>query len=183
MRTLIPLAHGVEEMEAVITIDMLRRCGIEAVTASIAGTRAVRGSRGIEITADALLSELDPATFDALAIPGGKPGVDALRADGRAAQLAKDFFTRGKLVAAICAAPLILHDAGLLEGRAFTCHPAVASTLPSASTARVCADGNLVTACGAGATFAFALAIAARLAGGETARRAAQAACVLPEPC
>jgi len=183
MRILTPLANGFEEMEAVILVDMLRRCGADVTTASITASREITGSRNITLLADALWQDLDLATFDALAIPGGLGGVTALRADGRAAALAKEFHAQGKRVAAICAAPLILLDAGLLEGRAFTCHPAVAEQFPasSRSSARVVEDRGIITATGPGATFAFALRVAARLLGEDVAQRAADAACVLPE--
>ena len=170
-------------MEAVILVDMLRRCGAETVTASITAARETTGSRNITVLADALWQGLDLATFDALAIPGGLGGVTRLRADGRAAALAKTFHGQGKPVAAICAAPLILLDAGLLEGRAFTCHPAVADQINAGtrSSARVVEDRGVITGTGPGATFAFALRVAARLLGEDAAQRAAEAACVLPE--
>ena len=183
MRILVPLANGFEEMEAVILVNMLRRCGAEVVTASITGAREIHGARGINIMADTVWQELNLATFDALAIPGGLGGVTALRDDTRVAALAKKFHAEGKLVAAICAAPLVLLDAGLLEGRAFTCHPSVANqiTVGTRQPGRVVEDRGIITAIGAGATFAFALRVAARLLGEDAAQRAAEAACVLGE--
>jgi len=180
MRILIPLAEGFEEMEAVIAIDMLRRCGAEVVVAAIAATRETTGSRKIIVTADTLWQACGLATFDALVIPGGLPGVNNLRADGRVAALAKTFHDQGKLVAAICAAPLILQEAGLLEGRAFTCHPSVVEKITSGNytAARVAEDRGIITGCGAGATFEFALCVAARLMGADIAQRAGTAACV-----
>ena len=179
VRTLIPLAGGFEEMEAVIIVDMLRRCGAEVVTASITGSREVTGSRGITVMADTLWHHPGLATFDALVIPGGLAGVNALRADGRAAACAKAFHGQGKLVAAICAAPLVLLDAGLLEGR-FTCHSTVADKITTGvcAAARVVEDRGVITGCGAGASFEFALRVAARLFDEATAQRIGTAACV-----
>ena len=181
MRILTPIAAGFEEMEAVILVNMLRRCGAEVVTASVGVSRELTGARGIPIIADALWQGLDPATFDALAIPGGLANVNALRADGRVAALAKDFHKRGKLVAAICAAPLVLFDAGLLEGRAFTCHPSVAGliTAGTRTASRVVEDRGIITGIGAGATFEFAHQIAVKLFGEDVAQRVAAAACVV----
>ncbi len=180
MRILVPLAEGFEEMEAVITIDMLRRCGADVVTAAIGPTRETKGSRKIPVVADALWQDCTSATWDALVIPGGQPGVNNLRADTRVATLAKTLHSQGKLVAAICAAPLVLHDAGLLKDRRFTCYPSCETEIIGATytAARTVEDGNLITGCGPGATFEFALRVAATLMGADIAQRAGQAACV-----
>lgn len=180
MRILIPLAEGFEEMEAVIAIDMLRRFGTETVTAAIAPARLAKGSRGIEMNADTLWQDADPATFDALVIPGGQPGVDNLRADGRVAALAADFHARKKLTAAICAAPLVLHDAGILQGRRFTCYPSCEKEITEGvyTAGRVTEDGTIITGCGPGAGFAFALAVGTFLMGGDAAANVAAAACI-----
>ena len=183
MRILIPLAEGFEEMEAVIIVDMLRRCGADVTSAAIAPARETRGSRGITILADALWQDLDLATFDALVIPGGLGGVEKIRADGRVAKLAKDFNARGKLVAAVCAAPLVLLDAGLLRGGVgFTCHPSVADKFNQGEYLPYLAvrEENIITGKGPGVTFEFALAIARHLFGEETAQRVGTAACVKP---
>jgi 4-methyl-5(b-hydroxyethyl)-thiazole monophosphate biosynthesis len=124
------------------------------------------------VEADALLSDLDPARFDLLLIPGG-PGVAKLRDHGRAAVMAKHFHDHEKPVAAICAAPLVLMDAGLLDGRSFTSHYSVRETLANAVEARVIVDGNLITSRGAGTALDFGLALVARLAGQAAADRVA----------
>jgi len=103
--------------------------------------------------------------FDLLLIPGG-PAVAKLRQDGRAAALAKSFVQAGKLVAAICAGPLVLEDAGLLEGKRFTAHFSAANELPGAQTGeRVMEDGLIITSRGAGTALEFGLALVDRLFG------------------
>jgi protein deglycase len=116
---------------------------------------------------------VDPAEFDLLLIPGG-PGVEELRRDGRAAVLARDFHQAGKPVAAICAAPLVLQDAGLLEGRRFTCYLSVREELPAAVEERVVVDGGIITSRGAGTALDFGLALVEVLEGGDAARGIAE---------
>ncbi|MEX1115150.1 MAG: DJ-1 family glyoxalase III [Akkermansiaceae bacterium] len=170
-RVLCLLADGFEEIETVTPVDLLRRAGIEVVMASL-HSAAVSGRCGIRLEADAVLADVDPQTFDLLLIPGG-PAVGELRRDGRAAALARDFEAAGKTVAAICAAPLVLKDAGLLENRSFTAHSAVHDELPGVSSARLVVDGNLITSRGAGTALDFGLALVERLLGKPAADRVA----------
>ena len=170
-RVLCLLVDGFEEIELVTPVDVLRRAGVEVVIAALHGKSAT-GRGGIRLEADAALAELDPCTFDLLFIPGG-PGVGDLRSDGRAALLAKDFASAGKTVAAICAAPLVLMDAGLLEGRRFTAYQSVRTELGGGLDERVVVDGNLITSRGAGTALDFALALVARLVGDSLAEQVA----------
>jgi 4-methyl-5(b-hydroxyethyl)-thiazole monophosphate biosynthesis len=170
-RVLCLLADGFEEIEMVTPVDLLRRAGIEVVIASL-HRRIAAGRCGIRVEADASLAGLDPRKFDLLLIPGG-PGVANLRKDGRPATLAREFAAAGKPVAAICAAPLVLMDAGLLEGRRFTAHQSVRDTLVHALDERVVVDGNLITSRGAGTAMDFGLTLVARLAGQAAADRLA----------
>lgn len=160
------LADGFEEVETITPVDLLRRAGVEVVMASLR-KQTVTGRCGIRVSADALLDQVSPETFDLLLIPGG-PGVAELRKDGRAAALAADFHQAGKTVAAICAAPLVLKDAGLLDGRNFTAHFSVHTELPGVSPDRVVRDENLITSRGAGTALDFGLALVTLLMG-ETA--------------
>ena len=162
-RVLCLLADGFEEMEAVTPIDLLRRAGVEVVIASLQGEILV-GRCGIRMATDAALADLDTSRFDLLLIPGG-PGVGFMRSDGRAAILAGDFAEAGKPVAAICAAPLVLLDAGLLAGRRFTAYHSVRGELGGGLDERVVVDGDLITSRGAGTAMDFALVLVARLAG------------------
>ena len=171
-RVLCLLTDGFEEIEAVTPIDLLRRAGIGVTIASLKDG-VLTGRCGIRIEADELLDAVNPADFDLLLIPGG-PGVGDLRADGRAAELAKRFDAAGKCVAAICAAPLVLMDAGLLKGRRFTAYHSVRAELGGGLEERVVEDGNLITSRGAGTAMDFAFAIITRLGGEDLAERVAE---------
>ncbi len=160
-RVLCLLVDGFEEIELVTPVDLLRRAGVEVVIAAVHSMMAT-GRGGMRLEADALLADLDPMWFDLLLIPGG-PGVGDLRRDGRAALLARDFVEAGKPVAAICAAPLVLLDAGLLNGRRFTAYHSVRPELGGGLDERVVMDGNLITSRGAGTALDFALVLVARL--------------------
>jgi 4-methyl-5(b-hydroxyethyl)-thiazole monophosphate biosynthesis len=161
-RVLCLLVEGFEEIETVTPVDLLRRAGIEVMVASLAGSQ-VTGRCGIRLVADDVLSHVETTPFDLLLIPGG-PGVGELRADGRPAALAREFADAGKSVAAICAAPLVLMDAGLLEGKRFTAYPSVRAELGGGLDERVVVDGKLITSRGAGTAMEFAFAIIAHLA-------------------
>ncbi len=157
---LIPFADGVEEMEAVILVDVLRRGGLEVTTAGMADG-PVTASRGVRLLPDRAWSDVQPNSFEALAIPGGAEGVNRLKADARILEAVRSFHRHGKWIAAICAGPLVLQEAGILQGRRITCHPAVADRLTATprTEERVVIDGNLVTSQGPGTSFEFALAL------------------------
>ena len=162
-RVLCLLGPGFEEIEAITPVDLLRRAGAEVILASVTGESFVTGRSEIGIRADADLADVAGEMFDLLFIPGG-PGVKGLRADGRPAQLAKAQMAAGRLVGAICAAPTVLADAGLLEGKRFTAHYSVHGELPGAlGGERVVEDGNLITSRGAGTALDFGLALVSRL--------------------
>jgi len=164
-RVLCLLVDGFEEIETLAPVDLLRRAGADVVLASITGNLQVKGRSNIIILADTLLENTAPQSFDLLLIPGG-PGVKAMRADGRAARLAREFANSGKPVAAICAAPTVLSDAGLLAGRRFTAHFSVQNELPQAiASEKVVEDGLLTTSRGAGTALEFGLALIRRLFG------------------
>jgi len=164
-RVLCLLADGVEELELVAPVDVLRRAGAEVVMAAVGDGIQVVGRNGITLRADALLADLSAAAFDLLLIPGGS-AVAKLRADGRAARLAGEFVAAGKPVAAICAGPLVLEDAGLLEGKCFTAHFSAANELTGAQCGeRVLVDGLIITSRGAGTAVEFGLALVDRLFG------------------
>jgi 4-methyl-5(b-hydroxyethyl)-thiazole monophosphate biosynthesis len=168
------LAPGFEEIETVAPIDLLRRAGAEVTIASLTGCQLVTGRNNITVQADAALADVAAREFDLLLIPGG-PGVKALRMDGRPAQLARAYVQAGKPVAAICAAPTVLADAGLLAGKRFTAHFSVHGELPQALAAeRVVEDGNLITSRGAGTAADFGLALVRRLFGEATAQEVAK---------
>lgn len=168
-RVLCVLADGFEEIETVAPIDLLRRAGTEVVVASLGSQTRVTGRSGIRLEAEVTLAEVVDDDFDLLLLPGG-PGVAALRQDGRPAELARRFAAAGRPVAAICAAPTVLGDAGLLEGRRFTAHFSVHEHLPKAlGDERVVVDGEIITSRGAGTALDFALQLVRRLHGDAVA--------------
>ncbi|MFD0894508.1 DJ-1/PfpI family protein [Luteolibacter ambystomatis] len=167
-RVLCLLADGFEELETIAPVDVLRRAGV-AVTLASLGELPVTGRNDIHLTADVRLSDELPDAYDLLLLPGG-PGVAKLREDGRPAALARIFHESGKRVAAICAAPLVLKDAGILSGRRFTAHDSTLRDLPDAIVnERVVIEGNLITSRGAGTAVDFGLALVAELCGQERA--------------
>jgi 4-methyl-5(b-hydroxyethyl)-thiazole monophosphate biosynthesis len=175
MRVLIPLADGVEEIEAVTLIDILRRGDVDVTSAALGTTLAVAGSRGVTLLADGLWDSLDTEAFDALVLPGGGKGTDALLNDTRVIDAVQAFDAAGKYVAAICAAPTVLAAAGILKNRKATCYPSVAGQLgKSYDEAPVIADGNVITSQGPGTAMLFALVLVQHFADEETARRVAE---------
>lgn len=174
-RVLCLLVNGFEEIETIAPVDLLRRAGANVVLASLSGEKWVTGRCEVTVRADAALADVMDQEFDLLLIPGG-PGVKALRADGRAAQLARRYAQAGKPVAAICAAPTVLADAGLLTGRRFTAHFSVHGELPQAlANERVVEDGNLITSRGAGTAVEFGLALVRKLFGDGASQETAKA--------
>jgi protein deglycase len=160
---LVLLAEGFEEIEAITAIDLLRRSGAEVLTASLAEGIHVIGRTGITIHADAALAEVLNRDFDCVFVPGG-PGVKHLRADPRVPDLLRRQHAAGRWIAAICAAPTVLQDAGLLAGRRYTAHFSVSGELPAIlANERVVADGRLLTSRGAGTALDFALLLVEKL--------------------
>jgi len=159
VHALIPIADGCEEMEVVIVADTLRRAGWNVVLAGLHGTTPVTASRKVKIIPDARWEELDLLSFDILILPGGAGGTQALCAHDGVQETLRIFDIEEKWIGAICAGPLALHKAGVLQGRAFTCHPGVEKEMhrPDRSDEPVVADRNLVTSQGPGTAFAFSL--------------------------
>lgn len=159
------LAEGFEEIEAISTIDILRRCGVTVQTVSITDTKTVCGSHGISVIADALLKEIDPSVGKAFVLPGGLPGSDNLQNCKPLEEILKTESRNGKIVAAICAAPKVLGAFDILEGRLATCYPGFEEELTGAELVpdRAVLDGNIITSRGAGTASDFAFLIAKSL--------------------
>jgi protein deglycase len=179
---LVILAEGFEEIEAVTPIDVLRRAGATVTVAALAAGIHVTGRTGITLHADTTLAALEAgsgpaAEFDCVFLPGG-PGVKHLRADPRVrAWVTRQAAGEGWL-AAICAAPVVLHDAGLLAGRRYTAHFSVAAELSEILAAeRTVTDGRLLTSRGAGTALDFGLLLVEKLFSPEQARDVARAIC------
>lgn len=181
-RVLVPLAQGCEEIEAVTVIDLLRRAGIEVVAAGLADG-PVRASRGVVVLPDTTLDVALKADFDMIVLPGGMPGSEHLKNDPRIISLIQHMATAGKYVTAICAAPMALHAAGLLEGKNATSFPGGLDQLPGSHrylNDAVVVDGNIVTSRGPGTAMDFALTLIELLAG-ETKRDAVEATLQRPK--
>jgi len=169
------IANGFEEMEAVVPVDLLRRAGSTVVLATVGEELDVRGHNGITVKADVSLLGVSPALseegkphFDALVIPGGRNGVEKLREDGRAKKIAAAYEQWGAWVAAICAGPLILADAGLLSHRQYTAHSSISMEMPHILISkRVVVERKVVTSSSAGAALDFGLTLVELLMGEE----------------
>lgn len=164
-----PLADGFEEIEAITVIDILRRAGIEVMTAGLK-EGLVKGSHNVSVLPDTTLDEIDHRDFDGLVLPGGAPGFINLGNDGRILRLAREMDRAGRCVAAICAAPSVLIKAGVLQGRRATVSPSGRAEVQACAKFledRVVVDGNLVTSRAPGTAFEFALSLVELLAGSE----------------
>ena len=178
-RILVPLAEGFEELEAVAVIDVLRRAGLEVVTAAL-GSAAdpVMGAHGIAVAADAELGSLAADSFDAVVLPGGMPGTLNLMEDERVLAAVRALHAAGRTTAAICAAPMVLAKAGVIDGVAVTSHPSVRERLGAAevrSEPRVVRSGHVFTSQGPGTAIEFALELVRELVGAGKADELAAA--------
>ena len=155
------LADGFEEIEGLAVVDILRRAGVEVTMISIMKRNEVHGAHAITVLADALYEEVDFAKLDGVVLPGGMPGTTNLGAhDGVKEQIA-EFASAGKLVAAICAAPGVLGENGILKGKKAACYPGVEEKLLGAEVTfeEVAEDGNIITSRGMGTAIPFALSL------------------------
>ncbi|NOY80044.1 MAG: DJ-1/PfpI family protein [Kiritimatiellaeota bacterium] len=171
-RVAVLLAEGFEEIEAVTIIDVLRRADLSVTTFGLNGAGPVLGSHEIQVTADAALDAIVGQRFEMVVLPGGMPGSKHLAENETVRTLLRETVARGDWVAALCAAPLALHAAGLIsDGRRVTAYPAMAAQLAGAvyTGARVEVDGRIVTGAGPGAAFDFALTLVEALDSPETA--------------
>jgi len=183
-KVLVPLAPGFEDLEAVTIVDLLRRAGIDVVTAGLV-PGLVQGARGMRMQPDATLDAVLGQDFDMIALPGGMPGAENLRQDRRIQALLKKMAAADKYTAAICAAPIALAEAGLLHGKKATSYPGFLDKLNLPATAylddAVVVDGRIVTSRGPGTAMDFALELIALLQG-EAKRAQVEAGLVRPSP-
>ncbi|MCI7768446.1 MAG: DJ-1/PfpI family protein [Oscillospiraceae bacterium] len=168
------LAEGFEETEAITPIDMLRRCGKEVVTVGVTG-KVVTGSHNIPVTCDITLSETKTEGLEMIVLPGGMPGTKNLAASPRVSEIIKHCAKNDILIGAICAAPSILGEMGLLNGRKAVCYPGFEDALKGAEVLFVPAvrDGNFITARGAGAAPEFSYELISALIDENTAEKLA----------
>ena len=167
-KVLVPLATGCEELEAVTIIDLLRRAEINVVTASLKD-EPVKCARSTVIIADTTLDTIIDEDFDLIVLPGGLPGADNLNADQRIHQIITRLSNEGKHVAAICAAPKVLVDNGILNGKTATAYPGSLKDLDTSkvklSDTSVEIDGKVITSKGPGTAMDFALELIETLLG------------------
>lgn len=165
------LADGMEEIEGLTVVDILRRAGIGVTTISISGKKEVTGSHKITVLADQIFENVDFENLDGIVLPGGMPGTTNLMQHSGVNEVIKSFAGDGKLIAAICAAPSVLGQAGLLEGKRAACYPGFEEQLTDAvvCTDKVVRDGNIITSRGMGTAIPFALALTAYFQGQEKA--------------
>ena len=169
------IPEGFEEIEAVTPINLMRRAGIEVTTASLSeGTPT--GKVGITIHTDTTLNDIEDPLYDCLFLPGG-PGTQNLLESEYTIDLIKKHHEAGKIIAAICAAPLALDKTCILDGRRYTAHFTVQDKLPNISEENVVVDGNIITSRGAGTAIPFALEIISQLAGKDSAEETARSIC------
>lgn len=173
MTIIVFLADGFEEVEALTVVDYLRRVeGIKVDTVSIKDSQKVLGAHNIEVKADKTVGELeDIASYDGVVIPGGMPGASNLRDNEEVIKIVKEIDKANKLVAAICAGPIVLERAKVIDGKKVTSYPGFEKDLPNSiyKEEDVVCDGNIITARGPAKAEDFAIEIIRKLVGEKAA--------------
>ena len=171
MRTvLVVIAPGFEEIEAITVVDILRRAGAR-VTLAATVPGLLEGSRGIKLEPDELLDNVGQKEFDLICLPGGQPGTDNLKKDARIKNILKRMQKQGKYIAAICAAPMVLQKAGILNEKSMTCHPSVRSDFDSYVKDRVVVDEKVITSQSPGTAMEFSLKLVEILFGADRLKK------------
>lgn len=161
------LATGFEEIEALTPVDVLRRAGLNVQTVSVMDEQTVVGAHGIPVVADKMFAEINSADAEMILLPGGLPGATNLDEHTGLSELIMKFAKEEKPLAAICAAPLVFGNRGLLDGKKATCYPGFETYLQGAyyTANLVEVDGNFITGKGPGAAMEFAFAIVEKYCG------------------
>lgn len=176
-RVLVLLADGFEDVEAVTAIDVLRRGGAEVLTASIGETPEVHSAHGIVMRADALFADVADRMYEAILLPGGGEGVERMRVTEPVLERLRRQNEEGGWLCAICAGPLVLQAAGVLDAEQHvTCYPTCAMEMNSevADGVPVVVDGNVITGQAPGSSLLFALVVLQKLESDSAARRVAR---------
>lgn len=163
---LVLLAMGFEELEAISIIDILRRAGVEVVTAGLDRT-TVTGAHGVHIIADKLLDDVNEDDYEMVVLPGGLPGAENLAKSQKVKDLLAKFDSNNKQIAAICAAPWALQTAGVLKDK-YTCYPSFEKTIREEgyiSSENVVINHNIITSRGPATAMEFALSLVKELKG------------------
>ncbi len=158
-------ATGFEEVEALTVVDILRRGGVDCKTVSVTGDYDVTSSHAVTVRADLLFEEQSLEEGDMLILPGGIPGTPNLKAHTGLDKLIRQYYEAGKYLAAVCAAPTVYGEKGLLQGRKATCFPGMESGLVGAEHRedKVVCDGQFITSRGMGTCIDFGLTLLAKL--------------------
>lgn len=163
------LANGCEEIEALTVVDVVRRAGMEVVMISISDDLEIKGAHNIVFQAEVTAKEADFESLDGIVLPGGMPGTIHLGKSACVQEIIRKFAEEGKLVSAICAAPSVLGEAGLLQGKSATCYPGFEEKLLGATVKEECVvvDGNIITSRSMATAIVFALEIVRYFMGDE----------------
>lgn len=183
-KVLVPVAQGIEEMEAVTIIDILRRAGAHVLVASVDNLQ-IKASRGIEFKADTLIKDCMEDSFDLIVLPGGIPGAENLRDSKELETLLRKQASLKKFYGAICASPaLVLHHHGLITPGNVTCHPGFAGLIDNGNIIEqnVVIHHNCITSRGAGTACDFALALVELLYSKEKKKQVAQGLALMLVP-
>jgi len=167
------LAEGFEEIEALTPVDLLRRVDIDVATVTLTDNLIVLGGHGIRVAADTSLKQVDFDTLEMLVLPGGLGGVDTIAETPAAMDLIQKVWDAGKMLAAICAAPKLLAELGIINGMSVVCHPSVNNKIMDAGgrvlfNKQATCDRNLITGKAAGSSIEFALELVAAMLDRET---------------
>lgn len=175
------LADGFEEIEGLTVVDILRRAGVQTDMVSVTGSKTVCGAHQIRVQADYLFEELDGKEMEMLVLPGGMPGTIHLKEHEGLQALLRNADQAGRYLAAICAAPSVLGEMGILKGRRACCYPSFEEKLKGAEVVydAVCVDGHIITSRGMGTAAAFALKLAALLCGEKEAEEVGRSTLIL----
>ncbi len=172
-KALILLADGFEETEAIATVDILRRAGIQTTMSGVSGSM-VTGRSKIRVYSDSHLMDTETTKYDCLIIPGGGASVEAMLRDNKLLELIRNFYSTGKVVAAICAGPLVLVKAGILKDKKATIFPGMEKNLDRPRAEKVVVDENIITSQGPGTAVEFGLKIVEVLLGKPSAQKIRQ---------
>lgn len=156
------LADGFEEIEALTVVDVLRRADIKCDMCGINGIN-VKGSHGIEVKCDKVLKDIDADDYNAVVLPGGMPGAKNLKENQNVIKIVKKYYGEGKIVAAICAAPMVLNEAGIITGKEITSYPNIELDNCNYVEKVVAEDGNIITSRGPATSIYFALKLVEKL--------------------
>ena len=170
------LADGFEDIEALAAVDILRRGGVDLTIAGVTGMQVV-SSHNVKIMADKDVKDIKTDDYDAFICPGGMPGASNLRDSSIVIDIIKEAYGKGKIVSAICAAPMVLDKAGILADKDFTMYPGMENNAPSGSYKNdkfVVKDGKVITGAGPAAAFEYAFELLAELQGKEIASQVAK---------